>query len=164
MSDAKRAVLVPAENYKPLLPRGRERAALTTLKSSETIAKATRVIALKRAELRGAVLALVQQMEEAAREQDWPTVFAAAHEIRGLAGTAGLSATGRIANGFCHYLDSLAELGVDPERSVVGLHLDAVVRSARTEDDTARHGDAVVQDLATLVRHKLSEIKDSTRH
>lgn len=164
MPDAKKAVLVPAEDYKPLLPKGRERAALRTLKSSETIAKATQVIALKRAELRGAVLALVQQMEDAARSQDWPTVFDAAHEIRGLAGTAGLNATGRIANGFCRYLDSLAELGVPPERAVVAVHMDAVARSARTEDDTARHGDAVVQDLAKLVSRKLSEIKDSTRH
>ena len=101
-------------------------------------------------------------MEVAARAADWTSVYDTTHEIRGLAGTAGLIATGRIANGLCHYLDAIAELGLKPDGAIASLHLDAIVRSARTEDDTARHGDAVAQELSALVARKLAEIKDST--
>jgi hypothetical protein len=89
-------------------------------------------------------------------------VYAATHEIRGLAATAGLAATGRIANVFCHYLDAVAQLGLAPETAIAKLHLNALVRSARTEDDTARHGDLVAQELSALVARKLAELKDSS--
>ena len=148
------------ENYPPLLTPGARKQAMAMLKSSTTLARATRAIALKSAELRGAVIALVEELEEAMRAGDWPAAFAATHEIRGIAGTAGLNATGRIANGFCHYLDTLQSLDVEPDEAIATLHLDALVRSARTEDDTARHGDAVAQQLAALVQRKLAELKE----
>jgi len=154
------AEIVPAENYKPLLPKDRQNAALASLRSSATLAKASRVIAQRTAQLRAAVLGMIAQMETAARGGDWPAAFAAAHEVRGLAGTAGLSATGRIANGFCHYLDAIQRLGAAPDTAVVGLHIDAVVRSARTEDETARHGDTVAAELAALVARKLAELRN----
>ena len=147
----------------PLLSEGGRKQAMAKLKSSDTLAKATRIIAMRTAELRGAVLALIEQLEDAMRAQDWPSVFAATHEIRGIAGTAGLSATGRIANGLCHYLDSIAQLGLLPDAAIANLHLDAVIRSARTEDDAARHGDAVVELLSALVARKLAEIRESAR-
>ncbi len=130
------------------------------LKSSDILAKASRVIAMKTAELQGAVLTLVGEMERAGRAADWAAVYDATHEIRGMAGTAGLIATGRIANGLCRYLDSMSELGLPPDGVVTSLHLDAIGRSARTEDDTARHGDAVAEQLSALVTRKLAEIKD----
>src|SRR5262249_22733922 len=151
---------VPAAAYKQMLPPERRKAAAAMLKSTETLAKAARVIALKTAELRGAVLGLVDEMETAARAGNWPTAFAVAHEIRGLAGTAGLTATGRIANGFCQYMDAVALLHVAPDPAVANLHLDAMIRSARTEDDTLRYGDAVAEQLAALVSRKLKDIKD----
>jgi HPt (histidine-containing phosphotransfer) domain-containing protein len=153
--------LVPVEKYPQLLPPARRKQALSALRSSETLAKAGRAIALRSADLHGAVLEQVAHMEQAARAQDWTAVFAAAHEVRGLAGTAGLPATGRIANGLCHYLDAMAQRARAPDSVVAGLHLDAILRSARTGDDAARHGDAVAQQLSALVAHKLSEIKDS---
>ena len=155
--------LVPAEKYKLLLSKARSKQAMTTLKSSETLAKASRILAMKTAEMRGAVLELVEQMDEAARAQDWSAVYLSAHETRGLAATAGLAATGRICNGLCHYLDAIAELGLKPDAAIASLHLGAIIRSARTVDDTARHGDEVAEQLAQLVAHKLAEIKDSTR-
>jgi hypothetical protein len=157
---SKKAQFVPAAAYKPLVPRERRQAVVALLKSGETLAKAARVIAAKTAELRGAVLELVDEMERVARAGDWPAAFAAAHEIRGLAGTAGLTATGRIANGFCQYLDAVGMLHAIPELAVVTLHVDAITRSARTEDDTIRHGDAVAQHLAALVSRKIKDIKD----
>jgi HPt (histidine-containing phosphotransfer) domain-containing protein len=164
MSSSKpNAEFFSAEKYPALLPKAGRKQALGVLRSSETLAKASRIIAMKSSELRGAVLALVEQLEEAVRAQDWQSVFAATHEIRGLAGTAGLSATGRIANGLCHYLDAVTRLGFAPDATVASLHLNAIIRSARTQDDAARHGDAVAQELSALVARKLSEIKDSTR-
>jgi len=149
--------------YPPLLPKVARKRAMAHLQSRETLAKAGRVIAMKRAELRGAVLDFVEQLEQAMRAGDWDAVFAATHEIRGLAGTAGLTATGRIANVLCHYLDSIAQLGLAPESAVAQLHLDAVIRSARTEEDTARHGEAVTQQLSALVERKLADVKESAR-
>lgn len=154
------AQFVPAEAYKPLVPKDRQKAALAMLKSSETLARAARTIATKAAGLRSVVLELVEKLETAARAGDWPAAFAAAHEIRGLAGNAGLVATGRIANGFCQYLDTVEMMRATPDRMVAELHVDAMVRSSRTEDDTARHGDAVVENLAALVNRKLGAIKE----
>jgi len=152
-----------ADSYPTLLSAGARKQAMAKLKSSETLAKASRVFAMRTAELRGAVLALVDQLEAAARESDWARVFAATHEIRGLADTVGLAAAGRIANGLCHYLDSIEQIGIVPDAAIVNLHVDAVLRSARTEDDAARHGDEVAAQLAALVARRLAEIKDSAR-
>ncbi|HWD28045.1 MAG TPA: hypothetical protein VG387_12820 [Rhizomicrobium sp.] len=156
------AQLVPAEAYPPLLSPLQRRQAMAKLRSAETIAKASRILAARAAELRDAVLELVAQFEEAMAVADWPMVYSATHEIRGLAATAGLGATGRIANVFCHYLDAVAQLGLAPETAIAKVHLNALVRSARTEDDTARHGDMVAQELSALVARKLAELKDSS--
>ncbi len=154
---------VAAEGCRPLLSDGARKQAMARLRSGETLARASRVIAMRTAEMRGAVLELIEALDAAMRARDWSLVFAATHEIRGLAETAGLTATGRIANGLCHYLDSLARLGMAPDTAVVGLHVDAVIRSARTEDDAVRHGDAVAEQLAALVARKLADVKDSAR-
>lgn len=158
----KETELVAVEDYPPLLSKARSKQAMALLKSSATLAKASRIIAIKTAELRGAVIELIEQMDQAARAGDWPAVYGAAHEVRGLAGTAGLGATGRIANGLCHYLDAIHDMEQEPDATIASLHLDAIARSARTMDDTARHGDAVAQQLAALVARKLAEIKEST--
>jgi HPt (histidine-containing phosphotransfer) domain-containing protein len=152
-----------AANYRPLLSEAGRKQAMAKLKSGDMLARASRVIAMRTAELRGAVLALVDQLEEAMRNKDWPTVFSATHEIRGFAETAGLNATGRIANGLCHYLDSIEQLGAGPDAAIVNLHVDAVLRSARTEDDAARHGSAVAEQLAALVARKLADVKEAAR-
>jgi len=160
MSKTQQAQFVPATAYKPLVPKDQQKEAAAMLKSTETLSKAARVIALKAAELRGAVIVLIEEMERTARAGDLPAAFGAAHEIRGLAALAGLTATGRIANGFCQYLDAVRLLHAVPEPGVIALHLDAIVRSARTEDDALRYGDTVARELAALVSHKLSEVKE----
>lgn len=155
--------IMPAESYPSLLSPFQRRQAMSKLRSAETLAKASRIIAARAAELRDAVLELVTQFEDAAQAQDWAQVYATTHEIRGLAATAGLSSTGRIANVFCHYLDAIAQLERMPDTAIAQLHLVALVRSARTEDDTARHGEQVAQELSALVARKLAELKDSVR-
>jgi chemotaxis protein histidine kinase CheA len=152
---------IPADDYPPLLPAARRAQAMRMLRSRETVERANRVISLKKTELRGAVLEYVDLIDAAARAKDWNLVFDLAHEIRGMAATAGLLATGKIANGLCRYLDALALFGAEPDRSVATLHLDAIVRSARTEDDAARHGAAVADQLQSLVDRKLAEVKEA---
>jgi hypothetical protein len=152
---------VQATDYPPLLPAARRAQAMRMLRSAETLAKANRVISLKKTELRGAVLEHVDLIDAAARATDWNLVFDLAHEIRGMAATAGLSATGRIANGLCRYLDALALFGAEPDRSVATLHLDAIVRSARTEDEAVRHGAMVADQLQSLVDRKLGEFNEA---
>ena len=80
--------VVPVADYPALLPKARSKQAMVQLRSGETLAKASRIIAMKTAELRGAVLALVEDMEQSARAADWTSVYDTAHEIRGMAGTA----------------------------------------------------------------------------
>jgi hypothetical protein len=153
--------IIPAADYPALLPPARRIQALRQLRSDEMLDKANRVILMKKAELRSAVMEQIERIEAAARTQNWPLVFELAHEIRGLAATAGLAATGQIANGLCRYLDTLSLLAAAPDVAVASLHLDAIVRSARTEDDAARYGATVADQLETLVERKLGEIKEA---
>ncbi|MBS0473331.1 MAG: Hpt domain-containing protein [Proteobacteria bacterium] len=155
------AEIVPAEQYPALLSATRRGQAMSLLRSHATLTRANRAIAMRCAELRDAVLDLVDRLRQAALIADWQNVYDATHEIRGLAATAGLPATGRIANGLCTYLDCVARFALSPDPEIVQLHLGAILRSVRTEDDAARHGDTVAQELAALVSRKLGEIKDS---
>ena len=136
---------------------------LRALNDPEIIAQAALVIVSKAEELRSAVLSHVERLENAARLSNLGEVFDQAHEIRGLAGCAGLAATGRIANILCKYLDAMGRAGVQPEQTVVALHLDAIARAAHAEDEATRLGDTVANELAALVDKKLSEINDSAR-
>jgi chemotaxis protein histidine kinase CheA len=153
--------VTPVGEYPQMLSPSAAREALVYLRSSEAVSNAARAIAMKGAEMRGAVLKLVDVLDAAVEAQLWPEIFHAAHEIRGLAATAGLAATGRMANTLCQYLDALHVAGVEPDATVVGLHADAISRSARTEDEAARHGDKVAMELAALVARKLSDVKVS---
>lgn len=136
---------------------------LQVLRDPEIQETAARAIVDKAEELRIAVLAHVGRMEAAARSDDLVTTFEQAHEIRGLAGNAGLAATGRIANGLCKYLDAIERAECASDRELVVLHLEAIARAARAEDEATRLGDAVANELAALVDKKLAEINDSAR-
>ena len=78
-------------------------------------------------------------------------------EIRGLAETASLRATGRIADGLCQYLDAMTQAGADADPSVVHLHLGAILRAAKAGSDS-KLGDVVTGELKALVERKLTEI------
>jgi hypothetical protein len=153
--------IVAADAYPPLLSAARRQQALKLLRSHATLAKANRVLAMKSAELRGAVMGLVDRLDRAAQAADWRAVYETTHEIRGFAATAGLASTGRIANTLCHYLDTVEGLGLTPDGEIAQLHLDAILRSVRTEDDAARHGEAVAAELAALVARRLSDVKEA---
>ena len=156
--------LIPTEGYKQLFPVHRRRAAMFSL-AGLGLLNANRAIDTMTGELRTAVLDLVDVLDEAMREGDLPTAHGAAHEIRGLAGTAGLDATGRIANSLCLYLDGMRDGNAKSDDAIVTLHMGAIVRSARAsdDDDTKRHSNTVAEQLAALVDRKLAEIKDSVK-
>jgi chemotaxis protein histidine kinase CheA len=157
-------LLTEPNEYPQLLPTHAIREALAFLRSSEALAHANGAIAMKKAELRGSVLTLIGELEGAEKSRSWKQTFRAAHEIRGLAATAGLAATGRIANGLCQYLDAVHVARGQADATVVLLHVEAIARSAHTEDEAARHGDKVASELAALVARKLSDVKSSETH
>jgi chemotaxis protein histidine kinase CheA len=147
----------------PVFPRNTASRLLQALRDPEIVATAARVVADKAEELRIAVFGHVDRIAEAARACDSVAIFAQAHEIRGLAGNAGLLATGRIANGLCKYLDAVGRAERQPDRELVALHLEAIGRAAHAEDEATRLGEEVANELAALVDKKLAEINDSSR-
>ena len=140
----------------PVLPRETASSLLRALRDPEVVATAARVVADKAEDLRIAVLAHVDRIADAARACDPVATFEQAHEIRGLAGNAGLVATGRIANGLCKYLDAIRRAVRQPDQELVALHLEAIARAARAEDEATRLGDTVAGELAALVDKKLA--------
>jgi len=133
-------------------------ALLRALRDPAVAAEATQVIADSADEFRAEVLNYIDRVDAAARAEDFESIYDHAHEIRGLAGNAGLAATARIANGLCRYLDALARAARRPEGHVIALHLEAIARAAHAEDEATRLGDAVASELAQLVDKKLAEI------
>jgi HPt (histidine-containing phosphotransfer) domain-containing protein len=133
---------------------------LKATRDPEVHAEATRIISESMAEIRGAVLDHIDRVETAARAEDFSGIYQQAHEIRGLAGNAGLNATAHIANGLCRYLDAVGRAERKPEVAVINLHLDAIARAAHAKDEATRLGDAVANELMQLVDKKLAELNE----
>ncbi len=131
------------------------------LRDADVAAGAEKALAATADGMRDSVLALLTSVEAAAKAEDYAQVFHESHEIRGLAGNAGLAATGRIANCLCRYLDGLSQAGLPPEKHLIRLHLGAMSRAAHAKDETTRLGDTVVAELAQLVDKKLADINES---
>lgn len=149
----KTAQIILPGAYPQMLSRGDAARAMRTLRAPETTARAALAMENSKPALREAVLALVAGMEQAGT--DTARVHETVREIRGLAETAGLAATGRIAEILCRYMDDMTRTGQPPDRTILALHVSAVARAARTEKDDARMGEAVAAELAALVSHKL---------
>jgi hypothetical protein len=125
------------------------------LKSPDALAQGARVIRQAGPILRMGVEDYVREMEQAAG--DPTTVFDKAHEIRGFAETAGLRATGRIADGLCRYIEEASKRGVAADPAVMALHVSAIVRATNAKDEAGRMSDVVAGELAALAAHKLAE-------
>jgi len=121
----------------------------------ETAAKAQAAMEAAMPAMRAAILQYVDDMERAAG--DSAKLFEAAHEIRGFAETAGMITTGRIAEVLCRYMDDLTRFNKPLDATIVALHVSAIARAARAEDDSVRTGQAVAAELAALVARRLSE-------
>jgi len=129
------------------------------LRSQETIQHGNRVIEDASQALREGVRDYVRALETVIG--DHRQTYEKAHEIRGFAETAGLAATGRIADGLCGYFDEMEKLGAEPDRNVITLHVSAIARAAYAEDEAIRMGNMVAKELATLVQRKLAEAAGS---
>jgi HPt (histidine-containing phosphotransfer) domain-containing protein len=131
---------------------------MKAIRNPDVHVEAARIIGDSMENIRDVVLGHIDRVEAAAGKDDFNGIYEQAHEIRGLAGNAGLNATARIANGLCRYLDAVMRAGRVPERAVIGLHLGAIARAARAEDEATRLGDAVANELTQLVSKKLAEL------
>jgi hypothetical protein len=131
------------------------------LRDNDVAKVAVKALADTAETMKTSVLDYIEHMEAAERANNYTLVYQDSHEIRGLAGNAGLAAAARIANELCRYLDALSEIGKTPDRPVVRLHLGAISRAARATDDATRLGDTVARELAQLVSKKLAEVNGS---
>ena len=119
--------------------------------------RAAKAITAESGKLRDVVRGYVDALERSGGDPE--LLRELAHEIRGLAETAGLAATGRIAEGLCRYLDQMDEIRIPAEASVTMLHVSAIARAARAEDEATRMSEVVAAELAALVNRKLTEAK-----
>lgn len=154
---AKTAQIILPDAYPQMLSRADAARAMRTLRAPETTARAAQAMESSKPALREAVLALVAGMEQAGG--DMARMHEAVREIRGLAETAGLASTGRIAEILCRYLDDMVRIGQPPDAAIAALHVSAIARAARAEKDDARMGDTVAAELAALVSRKLAEAR-----
>ena len=152
MTDAR---IIAPDAYPQPVSRSEAAKIARALRSADTLEKGARVIQQAGHALRLGVEDYVRELEQAAG--DPATVFDKAHEIRGFAETAGLRATGRIADGLCRYIEEASKRGVAADPAVMALHVSAIIRAANAKDEAGRMSDVVARELAALAAHKLAE-------
>ena len=157
MPKSKTAQIIPVSAYPQLVNNADAASVARALRGSTLIERGNQVMEEQSEMLCAAVLGLADQLEQAGKNLDG--VLLAAHEIRGLAGNAGLAAAGRLADGLCRYCDEIDRLGLAPDLAIVDLHVGAILRATRNPAERGAIGDAVAKELAALVSHKLTEIK-----
>lgn len=162
-----KCITIPPGSY-PAMPAAAAFAVSKRLRSSTAQAAATKALEDGASAMREAVQVHVDRLQEhlvrlqdAAAANDFARIYGEAHEVRGLAGNAGLTAAGRIASELCRYLDATERAGAAPDLAVVQLHLEAGLRAARAEDDATRLGATVADTLASLVSKKIAEINET---
>lgn len=152
-----KAQIIPPDSYPQMAGKTEAARMSRALRSDEAVQRAQRVIEEASQTLRDGVRDYVRALEAAIG--DPALAWEKAHDIRGFAETAGLAATGRIADGLCRYFDEMDKLGAEADTAVVALHVSAIARAAYAEDEAIRMGEMVAKELAVLVSRKLSETK-----
>ena len=147
--------VISVDTYPRVLPRQEAAQFLNALKGKAVKDRVGHVINAGRHALSDAVRLASERLEKLARKGDMEAILAESYEIRSMAETAGLTASGRIADGLCFYLNAVtrAETPADPE--VVSLHVDAIARAARAQDEATRLGTEVANELRALVLDRL---------
>jgi hypothetical protein len=149
--------IIPPDSYPQMAGKSDAAKMSRVLRSQEAIQRGAHVIEEASHALREGVRDHVRALETAIG--DHQLTSEKAHEILGFAETAGLAATGRIADGLCRYFDEMEKLATSPDMEVIALHVSAIARAAYAEDEAIRMGDMVAKELAVLVHHKLAETK-----
>ncbi len=155
MSNAaqKQAQMITPDAYPQMMSRQDGMRAMQSLRSTQTMDKAQAAMAAAVPAMKNAILQYVGELEDAGN--DTAKIFETVHEIRGFAETAGLVTTGRIAEILCRYMDDMERLGKAVDGQLVALHVSAIARAARAEDDDVGLGEVVAAELAALVAKKL---------
>ena len=149
------AQIITPDAYPRMLSKPNAARAIETLRSAQTAEKAQAAMQAQIPAMRAAILQYVKELESA--QGDMARVFEKAHDIRGFAETAGLITTGRIADILCRYMDDMERIKKPLDPVLVALNVSAIGRAARAEDGNVAMGDAVAQELATLVAKRLAE-------
>ena len=155
--------IISTDRWPPLMTARASAEFLEMLKSEALKRRLDCAVAARRHELADVVRQGVRRLDDAARDGNMRSVFDEAHEIRGLAGNAGLSASGRIADGLCAYLDAVTQADASVDGGVVGLHVGSIARAANARDEATRLGTEVDKALRALVRRRLSALPARSR-
>lgn len=155
-----KAEIVAVADYPAMLDEKAAAEFMHVLASKDTNKRMNTTIEQRRGEISSAVRRYVVELAAAATGGDLKAVFDCAHDIRGLAGTGGLEAAGRIADGLCKYIDSAERLGAAAETPIIALHIDAIARAASTSAEAQKHGPQVAAELGELVARKLNALND----
>lgn len=150
----KQAEVISPDAYPQMMSKQDAVDATRTLRSAQTAMRAAIATKACIPPMKAAILQYVAELEDAGG--DMRKVFECVHEIRGFGETAGLVTTGRIAEILCRYMDDMERLGNAPDAQLVELHVSAIARAARAEEDNAELGEMVAAELAALVARKLA--------
>jgi hypothetical protein len=149
------AELIQPDDYPQMVSKRDSLRCIQTLQSERVVLKAKTAMASYTPMLRDAIIEYVEALEEAGA--DLPRIFAVAHEIRNFAENAGMATAGRVAENLCRYMDEMERVKKPVDPAIVGLHVAAIARAARAEEDDARMGDVVSAELNALVKRRLSD-------
>jgi hypothetical protein len=152
---ATQAQFIAPDGYPQMMNSHAAAKALTVLRSAQTAVKAAEAMEAAVPPMRAAILQYVDTLDAAGG--DMALVFEQIHEIRGFADTAGLVTTGRIADILCRYMDDMNRIGKPVDAPIVALHVSAIGRAARAEDDDVGMGEVVAAELAALVARRLAD-------
>jgi hypothetical protein len=154
-AQTKQAQMIAPDAYPQLMSAADAARAMQGLRSAQVAEKAAAAMEAAVPPMRVAILQYVTDLEDAAG--DTGRIFDLVHEIRGFAETAGLVTTGRIADILCRYMDDMQRLDKALDAQLVVLHVTAISRAARAEDDDVKMGEMVAAELAALVTRRLVE-------
>jgi hypothetical protein len=149
------AHFIAPDAYPQLMSSRAAAQAMKVLRSAQTGVKAQVAMEAAIPPMRAAILQYVDELEHAVGEM--LMVFDKVHEIRGFAETAGLITTGRIAEILCRYMDDMYRIKKPLDTMIVTLHVSAIARAARAEDDDLKMGEVVAGELAALVAQRLAD-------
>ena len=151
------AQFIAPDAYPQMMSKQAAANAMKVLRSAQTAVKAQVAIETHIPPMRAAILQYVEELEDASG--DLRAIFDKVHEIRSFAETAGLVTTGRIADILCRYMDDMYRIGKPMDTMIVKLHVSAIARAARAEDDDVKMGEVVAAELAALVARRLAEAR-----
>jgi hypothetical protein len=151
----KAAELIQPDAYPQMVSKRDSLRCVQALQSDRVALKARTAMASYTPMLRDAIMEYVEALEEPGA--DLERVFAVAHEIRNFAENAGMATAGRVAENLCRYMDEMERVKKPVDPAIVSLHVAAIARAARAEEDDAKMGDLVTAELNALVKRRLSD-------